>query len=343
MSLQRILLITLAFVMAGGTAFMVRSWSDAQRQSVAAAPVIVVQEAATTQILVAGRDLPAGTILREGDLQWQSWPEHGLGETYVVRQEGAEQEFVAAVVRHGIAAGEPITTGRVVRQGQQGFLAAILNPGMRAVSVPVNATSGVAGLLFPGDRVDIILTHEIGRRGEHGEGRRRASETVLNNVRLLAVDQHTDDQNNQPAVAKNATLEVTPREAEAITMLVDMGRLSLSLRSLSRQSGDTVDAVPAHPADGPTYTLDTQVSVLLEPVARRQAKKAAPAPPRVLQVSVVRGAASETLTFNSQGQQAQANSQTQQAQANSQTQLAQANSQIQLTPALPAAGADSEK
>ena len=243
MSLRRILLIALAFAMAGGTALVVRSWSDAQRQpAVAAQPMIVIEEAPATQILAAARDLPAGTILRPEDLHWQSWPERGLAETYVVRAEGAEQQFVAAVVRRGIAAGEPITTGRVVRQGQQGFLAAILTPGMRAVSVPVNATSGVAGLLFPGDRVDIILTHEIGRRGERGEGRRRASETVLNNVRLLAVDQHTDDQNNQPAVAKNATLEVTPRQAEAITMLVDMGRLSLSLRSLGRQPGDAPDS-----------------------------------------------------------------------------------------------------
>lgn len=333
MSLQRILLITLAFAMAGGTAFTVRNWSDAQRQPAAAAPVVVVQEAAATQILVAGRDLPAGTILSEGDLRWQSWPEHGLGESYVVKQEGAEQEFVAAVVRQGIAAGEPITTGRVVRQGQQGFLAAILSPGMRAVSVPVNATSGVAGLLFPGDRVDIILTHEIGRRGEQGGGRRRASETVLSNVRLLAVDQHTDDQNNQPAVAKNATLEVTPRQAEMITVLVDMGRLSLSLRSLGQQSGDTADALPAQAAGGPTYTLDTQVSVLLEPPARPMAKKAAHAHPRVQQVSVVRGAASETLTFNSQGQKAQ---------ANSQGQPAQSNSQIQPAPALQTAGTGGE-
>ncbi len=220
MSLQRILLTTLAFAVGSGTALTVRSWSDAQRNRVVAAePVIVVEQAAATHILVAGHDLPAGTILRDEDLDWQSWPEKGLSEAYVIRQDGAEQEFVAAVVRRGIAAGEPITAGRVVKQGQKGFLAAILTPGMRAVSVPVNATSGVAGLLFPCGRVDIILTHEIGRRGAQGEGRRRANETVLNNVRLLAVDQHTDDQNNQPAVAKNATLEVTPDQAEAITRL----------------------------------------------------------------------------------------------------------------------------
>ncbi len=220
MSLQRILLTTLAFAVGSGTALTVRSWSDAQRNRVVAAePVIVVEQAAATHILVAGHDLPAGTILRDEDLDWQSWPEKGLSEAYVIRQDGAEQEFVAAVVRRGIAAGEPITAGRVVKQGQKGFLAAILTPGMRAVSVPVNATSGVAGLLFPCGRVDIILTHEIGRRGAQGEGRRRANETVLNNVRLLAVDQHTDDQNNQPAVAKNAILEVTPDQAEAITRL----------------------------------------------------------------------------------------------------------------------------
>ena len=309
MSLQRILSIALAFAVAGGTALMVRSWSDAQRQPVIAAePVVVVQQAPSAQILVAARDLPAGTILRDGDFHWQAWPEDGLADSYVVKQEGsneeAEQEFVAAVVRRGIALGEPVTNGRVVRQGEQGFLAAILTPGMRAISVPVNATSGVAGLLFPGDRVDIILTHEIGRRGAKGEGRRRASETVLHNVRMLAVDQQTDAQTNQPAVAKNATLEVTPRQAEAITMLVDMGRLSLSLRSLGRNGGDGSGEAPTRPAGGPSYTLDTQVSVLLEPPARRRTstKKAVVVmPPPVQRVSVVRGANTQALTFTAQG------------------------------------------
>ena len=313
MSLQRILFIALAFVVAGGTALGVRSWSNAQRNRVVAAePVIVVEQASATHILVAGHDLPAGSILREEDLDWASWPEKGLAESYIVRKEGAEQDFVAAVVRRGIAAGEPITAGRVVKQGQRGFLAAILTPGMRAVSVPVNATSGVAGLLFPGDRVDIILTHEIGRRGAQGEGRRRASETVLNNVRLLAVDQHTDDQNNQPAVAKNATLEVTPGQAEAITMLVDMGRLSLSLRSLGRNSADAVGDDPIQNVAQPSYTLDTQVSALLDPApapapkkVRAVARAKAPRPAPIQQVSVVRGSASQALTFTAGGQAAQ--------------------------------------
>jgi pilus assembly protein CpaB len=308
MSLQRILSITLAIAVAGGTALGVRSWSNAQRQPVAAAePVVVVKHAPAAQILVAARDLPAGTILRPGDYHWQAWPENGLADTYVVKKEGAEADaeaektFTAAVVRRGIALGEPITSGRVVRQGEQGFLAAILTPGMRAVSVPVNATSGVAGLLFPGDRVDIILTHEIGRRGANGEGRRRASETVLNNVRLLAVDQQTNDQTNQPAVAKNATLEVTPEQAEAITMLVDMGRLSLSLRSLGMNGGDGAGEAPRRPAGGPSYTLDSQVSALLEPVRPRSKGTAVVVVKPKRRVAVVRGAESEALVFTDDG------------------------------------------
>ena len=131
-------------------------------------------------------------------------------------------------------------------------------------------------------------------------------------MRLLAVDQHTDDQNNQPAVAKNATLEVTPGQAEAITMLVDMGRLSLSLRSLGRNSADAAGEEPIQNVAQQSYTLDTQVSALLDPAPAPAPKKGkaparakAPRPAPIQQVSVVRGSASQALTFSASGQAAQ--------------------------------------
>lgn len=286
--MRKAILIGVALVAALGTAYFVRSWSESQKRPVVVTQNVTEQAVPEVQVLVADHNLPAGTILHKDDLRWQSWPEDGVADVYVVRGKTETEDFAGAVVRQGIAQGEPITKARVVRQGERGFLAAILHPGMRAVSVPVSATTGVSGLLFPGDRVDLILTHSIDRDEGAGNKPRRASETVLRNVRLLAVDQRTNDQENTPGVAKNVTLEVSPKQAEAISMLTDMGRLSLSLRSLAKDSEDSEEKVSRRRA---SYTLDNQVSSLLRPPA-------SVTKPRRQSVSVVRGSVIESITFN---------------------------------------------
>ncbi len=272
--MRKFILIGVALVAALGTAFLISNWLKSQKR-----PVVVEQtiEAPSTgtSVLVADIDLPAGTIIQKDHLTWMSWPSDGVLDIHVVQNDSGpdviEQDYVGAVVRRGIAQGEPITGRRVVRQGERGFLAAILSPGMRAVSVPVNAASGVSGLLFPGDRVDVLLTHAIAKDKKGAKKNRRASETVLRNVRLLAVDQTTNDQENTPSVAKTATLEVTPKQAEALTMLTDMGRLSLSLVSLAREDkgglitvGLNEDSIKPEMVRS-SFTLDNQVSVLLTP------------------------------------------------------------------------------
>src|SRR5260370_34203127 len=117
-------------------------------------------------------------------------------------------------------------------------MAAVLTPGNRAITVPVTPSSGLAGFVFPGDRVDVILTLTIqpGKDGEKDATERRGSETVLTDIRVLATDQRADDQKREVAVATTATLEVTPRQAEAIAVGSEMGKLSLSLRSLGQDA-----------------------------------------------------------------------------------------------------------
>src|SRR5690606_18694221 len=137
-----------------------------------------------------------------------------LEDLYVVENNRPLEDFIGTVVRHGIAAGEPITDTRMVKPGQAGFLAAVLNPGKRAVSIPVDMTTGIAGFVFPGDRVDVILTHSLVKESEvaaDGSGSRRASETILTDVRVVAMDQSTNDQNQVASVSRVATLEVTPK------------------------------------------------------------------------------------------------------------------------------------
>jgi pilus assembly protein CpaB len=168
------------------------------------------------------------------------------------------------VARQPFGPGEPITENKIVAPGSRGFLAAVLRPGMRAVSVPVTATSGISGFVFPGDQVDILITHPLAASGGKGEGvQHQASETVLHDVRVLAVDQKLDSKGGDAVVAHTATLEVTPKQSEVIAVASEMGKLSLSLRSLTTPPGEEATADSADNPGSGTFTLDSEVSQLL--------------------------------------------------------------------------------
>ena len=289
MSVRNILLILVAVAITAGTGLVARSWINSARQpQVAAAPPSEVKKA---YVLVADKDLPTGTFIKENLVTWQSWPDEKLHPSYVIKGKTEPQELVGSVVRRAITAGEPITTGRIIKPGTRGFLAAVLRPGYRAVSLRVNATSSIAGLVFPGDRVDIILTHSVRNAG----AKQRVSETVLTNVRVLAIDQKTNDQEIAPKVGKNATFEVTPKQAEMVLVLSDMGRLSLSLRSLAKDQAEldrlanSEDPLAEPDAEkGKTHTWSSEVSHLL----RR------PSVTTLRKVQVIRGTRTTELRFN---------------------------------------------
>ena len=232
MNLRTILLAFVALSLAGLTALFARHWLDSQRTLVAAAPA--KPAAPAVEVLVARDALPAGTFVKPEQLRWVAWPEQGVTQSYVVKGKGDMNVFVGGVVRQFIAPGEPVTSARIVTPGDRGFLAAVLHPSMRAVSVSITAETGISGLVFPGDRVDLILAQSF--RSPNGEAAqpRRASETVLSDIRVLAIDQNTKDGNEKPIpVAKTVTFEVTPKQAETVAVAAELGKLSLSLRSLA--------------------------------------------------------------------------------------------------------------
>lgn len=274
MRMRTVLLFGLAIAAAAGTAHMARSWVKAteasllaQRQSLNAGDVVMgamplpEPPKPLPRVLVASVDLPTGTILRREHLEWRPWPEEAVDGRYLVENRVGRDSVYGAVARNAITAGEPILESRLVRLGDSGFLAAILKPGMRAVTVPIDAASGVAGLVMPGDRVDVIVTHEYGR--DENQMTRRVSETVLRNVRVLALDQRLDDVSKEAGLAKTATLEVEPKHSEIVATITEMGRISLSLRALP---GDA-DAERG-PDRKRTFTTDSEVSALLGPVRR---------------------------------------------------------------------------
>ncbi len=272
--LRRLLFLFLALAVSGGTVVAARSWLQAQLAAREAPPVAVevVKPAAT--VLVAKTDLPAGQFVRPENLRWQPWPEDGIAENYIVPDKARLEDFVGAVVRSGIVSGEPVVDGKVVRPGDRGFMAAVLTPGARAVTVTVTPSSGLAGFVFPGDRVDVIMTLTIQEK-DKDDKERRASETVLTDIRVLAVDQRADDQKKEVSVAKTATLEVSSKQAEVIAVASEMGKLSLSLRSL----GQDETAVATEQA---THTWDFEAARALRRPAVTDAGR---------KVAIVRGSA----------------------------------------------------
>lgn len=251
-----IIIIAVALVISGVTFYLVRNYLASQTP----AEVAAVAPVASVQVAVAARDLPAGTVLQESDVRWQSWPDISLDPTYIVQRNGEGEErignLVGTVVRRGVSGGDPITLAKVFTRADAGFLAGALAPGMRAVSVRVNAVSGAAGFIMPGDHVDVILTQEISgsEAGTSSAAVRRSSETILQAARVLAIDQTTDDFVEAAQVGQTATIEVTPKQAEMITVAADMGKLSLALRSLTPG--------PANNYAGP-FTSDLDVSFAL--------------------------------------------------------------------------------
>jgi pilus assembly protein CpaB len=261
----RVLIVAiLAVATAGGAALVARNWLDAQRAAIASAQPrqAAIPAPVQKQILVARQTIQLGRFVKTEDLRWQSWPTDGILDRHILKDQRALEDLVGSVARNRIAAGEPITDDRVVKPGERGFLAAVLSPGMRAISVAVNATSGIAGFIFPDDRVDVMVAveMEIG----HGEQRTRrfASETVLHDIRVLAIDQASDDRNGKPALGKTATLEVTAKQAEIIAVAAEYGKVVLSLRGLA-QPEPASDSELAALTEKPTFTWDHDVSGVL--------------------------------------------------------------------------------
>ncbi|MEC8772319.1 MAG: Flp pilus assembly protein CpaB, partial [Pseudomonadota bacterium] len=268
MDRKKLVLLVAALIVAVGTALIARSMfaGSGAPQAEAAAQV----EAQGPKVLVAQRALPVGTIITADALGFQLWPEELVQDAYFLDGEADMSKLLGTVVRHPITAGEPVTQGALVAPGDRGFLAAALAPGMRAITVPVNAQSGVAGFVFPGDRVDMVLTQQV-----DGEGPSlKASETILRNLRVLATDQSTVSEKDETGstVVKEirmVTLEVTPQIAEKVAVAQTIGTLSLSLRSLADNQTELERAIASGDVNIPDdATPEEEEQLLRQAMAR---------------------------------------------------------------------------
>jgi len=196
---------------------------------------IEVTKVETVDVLVATKNLQMGEKLAGGSIGWQSWPKSIVSPLMITSAAtpDAKTKYETARARATIFEGEPIIDKKLVLPDDNGFMSAILPKGMRAISVAVSAETGAGGFILPNDRVDVLLTRKFEKAA--------ASETVLTNVRVLAIDQTfrpKGDQDKEFVVAdKTATLELDPRQAEVISMAQDLGQLSLALRSIRENDG----------------------------------------------------------------------------------------------------------
>lgn len=275
----RLLIVLVAAVSAIGLAVVMQR---AMGGKPAVAPVAAdpAQGRPMTQVLVAKRDLAIGARLSGEDLGWQAWPTEAINAAFITNgaaqppPKGAKataQKVAAtatdmiggvdpakavegAIVRDPILTGEPITSRKIVRGGDGGYLSVVLSPGKRAMAVPITSETAVGGFILPGDRVDVLQTHEVAQtsgEGNYSGGKQVVAETILRNIRVLAVDQSTAaGKDAKSIVAATATVEVGPVDAEALAKAKAMGPVTLSLRAYTDLGGPSgiVAAAPSRPS-----------------------------------------------------------------------------------------------
>lgn len=226
MKRARIIVLGIAFAAAGTAALI-------SKRMISTPEVKTVETRVdTVEVLVAARDIGLGDSVASGDIKWQDWPRNAATGGYITRarQPKALTTLSGAIARAPFLAGEPIKDQKLIKASEGGVLAAILPSGMRAISTPIREETAVGGFILPNDRVDVIVSRRVrtARKEEH------VSETVLRNVRVLAIGQIIEQKGDKKvANGKTATLELTIRQAEILALAQSMGEISLALRSLS--------------------------------------------------------------------------------------------------------------
>lgn len=234
MNPARIIILAIALVAGLGAAML------AQRPSDEKPAITKIEAAPTVPVLVAATDLPVGNTVSAGDLRWIDWPMASVPPGAIRKDEtpDAEKEITGQVARYAILNAEPIRREKLIRTDGTGFLSAVLPSGMRAVAISTDSRGAntAGGFILPNDRVDVVNTW----RGEavNGRGDAYVSETLLRNIRVLAIGQNVQERNGEKVViGETATLEVSPGQVETLIQGQKTGTLSLSLRSL-KDAGD---------------------------------------------------------------------------------------------------------
>jgi pilus assembly protein CpaB len=195
----------------------------------------------TVEILVAKDEIQLGQSINAQNMHWQIWPTQAASPVFIRKADrpDAIEQFTGSIARAPFVAGEPLRESKLIKANGSGYMAAVLDKGMRAVSTEISPETGAGGFILPNDRVDVILSRRDRDAERTGAAETQTSDTILVNIRILAIDQTLGEKDGQKVViGKTATLELTPRQAETLALSRQLGTLSLALRSLA-DAGDT--------------------------------------------------------------------------------------------------------
>lgn len=313
-----IVLVVVALAIAGATAYLANRFlaeQEAKQEELAKAPPPMEVE----EVLVAARPIASGTVLVEDDLDYQQWPAEAVPENLIVRAGGSDpkKDYVGAIAGDDFAANEPIPSAALLRQDQASQLTVRISPGMEAFTIKIDPLSSVAGFVGPGDHVDVLLTRTEPVETPQGEHRLILTERVLKDARVLAIGRRTG---GGGAGGENATLEVTPRQAEMLAVAARMGDLTLVLGSMIADTDEPLIADTVDDADAIMTSLhvsqahrrfNRDVALALfpelggverpmapQPVVRQAPERAGPVPQRAsVKVTLNRGGVASTRTF----------------------------------------------
>jgi pilus assembly protein CpaB len=202
--------------------------------------VVEINKVEMTDVLVAAKDMAMGERLIDSNITWRQWPQSNISAAMITRdkQPDAREKLQTARARLPIFDGEPIVDKKIIQPGQSGFMSSILPKGFRAISVAISERSAAGGFILPNDRVDVILTRKLDDPSSNQKTVK--SETVLSNVRVLAISQTYRQEAGEDKVnieGKTATLELNPQQTEVVASIESAGELSLALRSIA-ENGD---------------------------------------------------------------------------------------------------------
>jgi pilus assembly protein CpaB len=230
MNRARIVVLTIA-IGAGGVAAYLASGSDSRPP-----PTEPVAQLQTVDVLVAKSDIGLGQTVTPNDMQWQSWPAATASNAFIRRNErpDATTQLAGSIARAPFIAGEPIREPKLIKANGSGFMAAILPPGMRAVSTEISPETGAGGFILPNDRVDVLLTAREKNPDPRVSTDLVITKIILTNIRVLAIDQAPKEKDGQNSVVgKTVTLELKPEQAATLAAARQAGTLSLALRSIA--------------------------------------------------------------------------------------------------------------
>jgi pilus assembly protein CpaB len=237
MKTARLVVLVVAVAAGGGAALLAGRGGD-EPPPAPAAPQTKID---TVEVLVAKDDIQLGQSISAQNMQWQTWPVAAASPVFVRKSDkpNAIEDLTGAIARAPFVAGEPLRESKLIKANGSGYMAAVLDKGMRAISTEISPETGAGGFILPNDRVDVILSRRDREAEKAGAADTQVSETILSNIRVLAIDQTLGEKDGQKVViGKTATLELSPRQAETLALSRQLGTLSLALRSLA-DAGDT--------------------------------------------------------------------------------------------------------